>query len=221
MTWKDITIKKYISICTALDATYKDEEEKVFALLSILHDKPTAYFEGSISVAELSRLIREMQFIYSKTHIKGIPSSLRIGKDRYIIEREPSKLISGQYIDLSSYCKDEKTINRNYHNIIATLLSPVDFYGNRFNRMIRKAKTQDELELVHTRIFEERQEIAKKLFDILTMDKVFQISDYFFLLWQNLTNSILDSLEAEKAKAMKNLNQVLQEEGFGDIGDGI
>lgn len=225
MSWKDITIKKYIALHKAMQDKYDPTEDydsvelKAFAILSIIHDKPQAYFEN-IPVNELAKLINDMQFIYATPKSKGVPFMLRIGLKRYELERMPSNLNSGQYIDLSKYCKDENTINNNFHKIIATISSPHDFFGNRFKRMLKKAKTQDEIEIVNVRIWEERQKIAKELLDKLTMDKVFQISSYFFLLWQNLTVVIGDCSVREMKKAVKNLNQVLSEEGFENIGVG-
>ena len=221
MTWKDITIRKYIALSSAMATKYEDNEQMTFAILSVLHDKPKEYFESSIPVIELTRYIKEMQFIYTKETTRGFPTRVRIGLKRYKIEHNPIELTSGQYIDLSTYCKDQETINKNYHKIIAVLFSPIGLFGNKFKRKIKNAKTQAELEMVHFKIWKERQELSEVLLDELTMDKVFQISNYFFLLYQNLINSIPNYLEKKKKKAMENLSQVLTEVGLQNIGDGL
>ena len=94
-------------------------------------------------------------------------------------------------------------------------------FGNKFKRKIKKAKTQAELEMVHLKIWKERQALSEVLLDELTMDKVFQITNYFFLLYQNLIKSIPSYLESKKRKAMEELSQVLTEVGLQNIGDGL
>ena len=221
MNWKDITIRKYIALSNAMADKYEDNEQMTFAILSVLHDKPKEYFESSIPVTELTKHIKDMQFIYTKEVTSGFPTRVRLGLKRYKIEHNVSELTSGQYIDLSTYCKDQETINKNYHKIIAVLISPMGLFGNKFKRKIKNAKTQAELEMVHLKIWKERQALSEILLDELTMDKVFQITNYFFLLYQNLINSIPSYLENKQRKAMEDLSQVLTEVGLQNIGDGL
>lgn len=221
MTWKDITIRKYIALSNAMATKYEDNEQMTFAILSVLYDKSTEYFESSIPITELTKHIKDMQFIYTKETAPGFPTKIRLGLKRYKIEHNVSELTSGQYIDLSTYCKDQETINKNYHKIIAVLVCPIGLFGNKFKRKIKNAKTQAELEMVHLKIWKERQELSEILLDELTMDKVFQISNYFFLLYQNLIKSIPSYLENKQRKSMENLRQVLTEVGLQNIGDGL
>lgn len=221
MEWKDITIRKYIALTDAMFVKYESDEDMVLTLLSILHDKPKEYFEASITISQLTKYIDGMQFIYKKDLTRGFPSRIKVKGRRYTIEHNVSELNSGQYIDLSNYCKDEITINKNYHKIVALLLSPNGLLGNKFKRQIRKAKTQAEVEMAHLKIWKERQELSELLLDEMTMDKVFQISSYFFLLYQNLIKATLDCLEKDRKKVMSELSQVLTEVGLQNIGDGL
>jgi hypothetical protein len=221
MTWNNITIRKYIALSQAMSAKYEDNEQMTFAILSVLHDKPKEYFESSIPVTELTKHIKDMQFIYTKETTTGFPTRVKVGLKRYKIEHNVSELTSGQYIDLSTYCKDPETINKNYHKIIAVLVSPMGLFGDKFKRKIKKAKTQAELEMVHLKIWKERQELSEVLLDELTMDKVFQITNYFFLLYQNLIKSIPSYLEKKKRMALQELSQVLEEVGLQNIGAGL
>ena len=78
MNWKDITIRKYIALSNAMVTKYEDNEQMTFAILSVLHDKPKEYFESSIPVTELTKHIKDMQFIYTKEVTSGFPTRVRV-----------------------------------------------------------------------------------------------------------------------------------------------
>lgn len=221
MEWKDVTIEKFIALKKAMETKYETEEQKVFEVLAVLHDKPAVYFE-MIPISELSELIEGSKFIYETKIKDGVPRILRVNKRVFKVETKVSDLVSGQYIDLSTLCKSEEIINQNYHKILSLFLSPVNWLGkDLFKYRISKAKTKDELIVVYDQIFKDRQEIAEYLLHNLTMDVVFQISNYFFLLYQNLILGIKDYSEREMKKTMKDLKKVLLENDFKSIGDGL
>lgn len=221
MEWKDVTIEKFIALKKAMETTYETEEQKVFEVLAVLHDKPAVYFE-MIPISELSELIEGSKFIYETKIKDGVPRILRVNKRVFKVETKVSDLVSGQYIDLSTLCKSEEIINQNYHKILSLFLSPVNWLGkDLFKYRISKAKTKDELIVIYDQIFKDRQEIAEYLLHNLTMDVVFQISNYFFLLYQNLILGIKDYSEREMKKTMKDLKKVLLENDFKSIGDGL
>jgi hypothetical protein len=221
MEWKDVTIEKFIALKKAMETKYETEEQKVFEVLAVLHDKPAVYFE-MIPISELSELIEGSKFIYETKIKDGVPRILRVNKRVFKVETKVSDLVSGQYIDLSTLCKSEEIINQNYHKILSLFLSPVNWLGkDLFKHRISKAKTKDELIVVYDQIFKDRQEIAEYLLHNLTMDVVFQISNYFFLLYQNLILGIKDYSEREMKKTMKDLKKVLLENDFKNIGDGL
>jgi len=221
MEWKDVTIEKFIALKKAMETKYETEEQKVFEVLAVLHDKPAVYFE-MIPISELSELIEGSKFIYETKIKDGVPRILRVNKRVFKVETKVSDLVSGQYIDLSTLCKSEEIINQNYHKILSLFLSPVNWLGkDLFKYRISKAKTKDELIIVYDQIFKDRQEIAEYLLHNLTMDVVFQISNYFFLLYQNLILGIKDYSEREMKKTMKDLKKVLLENDFKSIGDGL
>jgi hypothetical protein len=221
MEWKDVTIEKFIALKKAMETKYETEEQKVFEVLAVLHDKPAVYFE-MIPISELSELIEGSKFIYETKIKDGVPRILRVNKRVFKVETKVSDLVSGQYIDLSTLCKSEEIINQNYHKILSLFLSPVNWLGkDLFKYRISKAKTKDELIVVYDQIFKDRQEIAEYLLHNLTMDVVFQISNYFFLLYQNLILGIKDYSEREMKRTMKDLKKVLLENDFKSIGDGL
>ena len=221
MEWKDVTIEKFIALKKAMETKYETEEQKAFEVLSVLHDKPAVYFE-MIPISELTELIEGSKFIYETKIKDGVPRILRVNKRVFKVETKVSDLVSGQYIDLSTLCKSEEIINQNYHKILSLFLSPVNWLGkDLFKYRISKAKTKDELIVVYDQIFKDRQEIAEYLLHNLTMDIVFQISNYFFLLYQNLILGIKDYSEKEMKKTMKDLKKVLLENDFKSIGDGL
>ena len=221
MEWKDVTIEKFIALKKAMETKYETEEQKVFEVLAVLHDKPAVYFE-MIPISELSELIEGSKFIYETKIKDGVPRILRVNKRVFKVETKVSDLVSGQYIDLSTLCKSEEIINQNYHKILSLFLSPVNWLGkDLFKYRISKAKTKDELIVVYDQIFKDRQEIAEYLLHNLTMDVVFQISNYFFLLYQNLILGIKDYSEKEMKRTMKDLKKVLLENDFKSIGDGL
>ena len=221
MEWKDVTIEKFIALKKAMETKYETEEQKVFEVLAVLHDKPAVYFE-MIPISELTELIEGSKFIYETKIKDGVPRILRVNKRVFKVETKVSDLVSGQYIDLSTLCKSEEIINQNYHKILSLFLSPVNWLGkDLFKHRISKAKTKDELIVVYDQIFKDRQEIAEYLLHNLTMDVVFQISNYFFLLYQNLILGIKDYSEREMKKTMKDLKKVLLENDFKSIGDGL
>lgn len=221
MEWKDVTIEKFIALKKAMETKYETEEQKVFEVLAVLHDKPAVYFE-MIPISELTELIEGSKFIYETKIKDGVPRILRVNKRVFKVETKVSDLVSGQYIDLSTLCKSEEIINQNYHKILSLFLSPVNWLGkDLFKYRISKAKTKDELIIIYDQIFKDRQEIAEYLLHNLTMDVVFQISNYFFLLYQNLILGIKDYSEREMKKTMKDLKKVLLENDFKSIGDGL
>ena len=221
MEWKDVTIEKFIALKKAMETKYETEEQKTFEVLAVLHDKPAVYFE-MIPISELTELIESSKFIYETKIKDGVPRILRVNKRVFKVETKVSDLVSGQYIDLSTLCKSEEIINQNYHKILSLFLSPVNWLGkDLFKHRISKAKTKDELIVVYDQIFKDRQEIAEYLLHNLTMDVVFQISNYFFLLYQNLIIGIKDYSEKEMKKTMKDLKKILLENDFKSIGDGL
>lgn len=221
MEWKDVTIEKFIALKKAMETKYETEEQKTFEVLAVLHDKPAVYFE-MIPISELTELIEGSKFIYETKIKDGVPRILRVNKRVFKVETKVSDLVSGQYIDLSTLCKSEEIINQNYHKILSLFLSPVNWLGkDLFKYRISKAKTKDELIVVYDQIFKDRQEIAEYLLHNLTMDVVFQISNYFFLLYQNLILGIKDYSEKEMKRTMKDLKKTLLENDFKSIGDGL
>jgi hypothetical protein len=223
MTWKNITIKKHIEICNA-GRNIVDLEEKELTLLSIIHDKPVEYFEN-IPIYKLKKLISELTFLNSKEITKGVPTSLRVNGKRYLVNLDMSDKNGAQFIDFTNYTKDETTINNNFHNIISILLSPTDWLGrDKFKLMLKKAKTKDEIIVVSDRITAQRSLIANELLEHLTMDKVFQISHFFFLLSERLLKSTMDYsmklVNKEMKIVSKNLTRMVKKD-LRNIGGGL
>jgi hypothetical protein len=224
MNWKNVTIKKFIALNQAMKGTFENEESKTFAILSILFDKPSEYFEN-IPVNQLTKLIQDASFIYSKEITKGVPLAVSVNGVNYRVNLQLDAITSGQYIDLVTYCKSESEINNNYHNIISLFLSPVSFWGfDKFKSMIEKAKTKDELVITYSKISEQRRAIANELLNHLTMDDVFSLSNYFFLLLQNLTKGMTDYLMKQQRNQLKEVSNHLTKVIKRDMrstGDGL
>lgn len=210
MTWKNISIKKYKQLNEVLKKNFVNEEDKAIEVLATLHDKPKEYFTDVLPAMELKALIEDANFIYSKPTNTYAKKSIKINGTYYNLQLNISELNAGEYRDISTLCKDENTATDNLHLIISLFLSRRNWLGiDLYKRWKNKAKTETELIVVQSKITKDRLKIADEVLENLTMDKAFELSNYFFLLSQNLIKGTQDYLTKKAYKEMKKANNQL------------
>ena len=222
--WNRVTIKRFVALNEVMNKNYVTDEDKVFAIMEVLYDKPKEYFEN-LPIVELKRLIEQSKFVFERPEDNSAKSVLIVNGNVYNVELKLSELTGGEYRDLSTLCKDEASINANYHLIMSLFMSRRDWFGRSvFKKWVEAAKTKEELIVVHSKITKERIKIAEELYNHMTMDKVFSYSNYFFLLSQKLITNTKDYLHKKAMKEMKKANSLLSKaikKDLQNIGAGL
>ena len=194
--WSDVSIEQHQKLCLALK--FEGEQiDKHIKILAALSDKTEEYFYSEIPHTELPKLIKHTEFIYVKRENKGIRTSLRIKGRRFRINPKVSDLSASDYIDLTTYVKDEDSATVNLHRIMAIFFIEVSFWG------VPKKVT-----------IKSQTEKAIFLQKYLTMNIVTSYSVFFLALYKKLIKATEACLHKEKMrmnKKLKQLNKVLLE----------
>lgn len=204
-SWADVTLNQYIQLTEVPELGF-DELESNLKILSILTGV-SDYVFLSFPKGELKKITSLVSFIHETPKYK-LPLSIKLNGKRYNVNVLPSTISAGEYIDLSEYTKDKKLINKNLPKILAVILQPINRLG------FKSKEDYKNIEGRKIQTVESRERIEKELLD-LTMDKVFPISDFFFLLFNNLTKTTLHYLKEQERKVKKEIVRDLQQIGDG------
>jgi hypothetical protein len=115
---------------------------------------------------------------------------------------QTQKLTADQYIDVTSFCKDEKNIVGNIHNILAAICVEKNWIG--------KSKKYDGAN---------HKEVADLFLNHMKIDTAYPIMLFFCKYFKELADNILIYLESEADKAMEKTkpiaDKILKQSGGG------
>lgn len=175
LSWSDITVQQFIDIYRLSLSRDLDEMERVERVIAILFDKSEQEVEN-LTVAEFNTMARQCAFVMTP-EIPGKPvKQIKIGKRRYSIIYDPTKLRHRQYVEVIHF--GDKPIEH-MHLIMASVVQPVTWYGRRLKNEA-----------------EQHEAIASDLLNARVID-VYHSCVFFCKLYVNLIQHMRVSLVQE------------------------
>lgn len=127
LSWNDITVQQFQKIHELTKYTDLGDIERIEQVICILFDKTIKQVE-EIRISEFNKLAKQCGEIM----IGGIPGKpekyIKVGKNRYAINYDPTKLRTRQYVEILHF--SDKPIEH-MHLIMASIVEPVNWYGKR------------------------------------------------------------------------------------------
>lgn len=181
-SWNTLTVGQFLDIYRLSIDKSLDDMSKVERAICILYDITERQLDD-LTVLQFTAYAKEAaQFITDK--IPGKPvKSMRVGKHRYAITYDPTKLRHRQYVEVVTF--GEKPVE-NMHLIMASVVQPVNWLGFR-----KRNNAEDHLK------------IADDMLKARVVD-VYHSCVFFCKLYMNLIENIRDFLVNElTTKGMK------------------
>lgn len=199
--WEDVTLEQFQRIYElSEDLNLKPLDYKI-EVISILTGCEFNELT-KLSVNDFNKLYEKLKFLETYPKAKAI-EYVKVGKSVYEICFDVSKLTAGQYIDLSTLCKEPAEIPKKYHEIVAVLSSKITigwFFGFK-----------KEYEGYHKN---------SEAFKQLTMDKVFPICAFFLQVWSDLMADMPSYLNSQIMKMTDEIQKEITENPLKVFGDG-
>jgi hypothetical protein len=127
LSWEDITVQQFLDIHRLSLSQDLEEMEKVERIICILFDKTEQEVEN-LTMLEFRELASQCAFVMN-SQIPGKPvRQIRVGKKRYSITYDPTKLRHRQYVEILHF--GGKPVE-NMHLIMASIVQPVTWYRKR------------------------------------------------------------------------------------------
>lgn len=178
LSWNDITVQQFQDIYRLSLSQDLDEMTRLERVVCIMFDL-TEQQVDLLSMTQFKELAAQCAFIMSG-EIPGKPmKQIKVGKNRYQIVYDPTKLRHRQYVEVLHF--GEKPIE-NMHLAMASLVNPVTWYGKKL-----KNKGEDHLR------------IADDLLRARVID-VYHSCVFFCNLYVNLIEGIKAYLVADMMK---------------------
>lgn len=201
--WQDVTLEQFQKIYElSEDLNLKPLDYKIEVISILTGVTFTEDILKRISVTEFNTIYSKLKFLEKYPEAKPI-EYVKVGKSVYEICYDVSKLTAGQYIDLSTLCKEPSEIPKKYHEIVSALASRINigwFFGFK-----------KEYEGYH-----KNSEVFKQL----TMDKVFPICAFFLSVWNGLMADMPSYLNNQIETTMKEIQSEIIKEVSKSSGDG-
>lgn len=190
LSWNNITVQQFQDIHRLSNSRDLDDIARAECAITILYNK-TEHEVENLTLAEFNRLAKESAFVLGgEGSIPGKPvRQMKIGKSRYSITYDPSKLRHRQYVELIHY--GDKPIE-NMHLIMASIVQPVTWYGKKLKNNV-----------------DDHGEIATAMRQARLID-VYHCCVFFCKLFMNSMEHIKGYLAKEMAKAGMQGHQLMQ-----------
>ena len=189
--WSEVSLKQYIEIFDIM-AIDMDELDKQVKIVSILSNEPETTVL-KLSTPAFKQAVRVVSFIYTKPDNLYFKPYLRIGLKRFKVNYLLNTIKAGEYIDLVSYCKDQKEVHNRLSQIIAIFLEPVNIFGFRKSGCYENG----------CQTLDSRNKTAKLIEDNLMMNDVFALSGFFLKSYNALIKATLDYSDSQMTRAKK------------------
>lgn len=196
--WSEVTLNQYIQIVD-LQKIDMDDIDRSVKILSVL----TKEDEDKILDMKLSELkanINKCSFIYDKPVPCKLFARKKIKGNRFRINANMHNINAGEYIDLSTWTKDEKSTITNLHNILAIFFNPVNILGSK-----RKSCYKNGVQTADSRI-----KTAELILHNLRMDEVACLSGFFLKNYIGLMKGTLDYVEKNNKEVTKELEKIMK-----------
>jgi hypothetical protein len=194
---KEITVKQFIAVMDILqDEFYVTETDRDVALLACLTGKPEAYFL-EMKLNEFKAWKNKLEVIDLDSIEAKAPKHLKVNGKTYAPIFDFRKLSAGQFVDVTTFCKDPEEIINNLPKILASLCVPT-------KRGLFGYKLQPYLSVEH-------EEVANDMLEASIID-AYGIALFFWAVWKgsleitgdSLVREILKKKEATKTPLTKN-----------------
>jgi hypothetical protein len=179
-----LTIGQFIQ-CKTISDFETDAINKSIKMLAIVSNKTFDEIE-SMPIEDLTRSLQEFSEIEKLTSNTKVKIKFRVKWKRFECIWQTQKLGANQYIDATSFCKDEKDIVNNIHNILASICVERTWYGKRLKYNPEKHK-----------------EVADLFYNHMKITQAYPIMLFFCKYFEELHNNIQIYLEEELQKAVK------------------
>lgn len=189
--WKDVTLRKYLSMMSDIEA-YKDDQEAVDALM-LHHLAGIPYEELNNLTSESYNTLKEKLSKFLKPEDMDLQKFVTIDGVEYGFEPNLSKMTYGAYADISQY--DTISIDKNWAKIMSILYRPI---------------TKKDKHGLYT-IEQYKGEIHEERWLDVTMDIHFGTLFFFLNLQMDLMRDTLKSLTEKEVNP--NIKQILHESG--------
>ena len=184
MKFEKITISQFIK-CKTIAELESDPLNRNIKLLAELTGKSFDEIE-SMPIDKLTIALKSFSEIESLNPDAKIKMDFKIKGRRFKCIWQTQKLTAAQYIDATSFCKDEASIINNIHNILAAICVEKTWYG--------KVKKYDGIN---------HKEVSDLFYNNMKIEVAYPIMLFFCKYYKELADNILIYLEQEAEKAME------------------
>ena len=188
MKIENLTIGQFIR-CKTISDFETDVLDKSIKMLAIVSNKTFDEIE-SMPINELTKALEQFNEIEKLTSNTKVQMKFKVKGRRFECIWQTQKLGANQYIDATSFCKDEKEIVNNLHNILASICVERTWYG-------KKLKYNPE----------NHKEIADLFYKHMKITQAYPILLFFCKYFEELVNNIQIYLEEESQKAVSLANK--------------
>lgn len=203
MKIENLTIGQFIR-CKTISDFETDVLDKSIKMLAIVSNKTFDEIE-SMPMQELTDALRQFNEIEKLTDSTKVRMKFKVKGRRFECIWQTQKLGANQYIDATSFCKNEKEIVNNLHNILASICVERTWYG-------KKLKYNPE----------QHKENADLFYNHMKITDAYPIMLFFCKYFKELHDNILTYLEEEAMKSMKIANKYKsKEKHLKKSGDGL
>jgi hypothetical protein len=140
-------------------------------------------------IDELTNALKVFNDIETLTSNTKVKMKFKVKGRRFECIWQTQKMGANQYIDATSFCKEEKDIVNNIHNILASICVERTWYG-------KKLKYNPE----------NHKEIADLFYNHMKIKQAYPILLFFCKYFEELVNNIQIYLEEKSQKAVKLAN---------------
>ena len=190
MKFEKITISQFIK-CKTIAELESDPLNRNIKLLAELTGKSFDEIE-SMPIDKLTIALKSFSEIESLNPDAKIKMDFKIKGRRFKCIWQTQKLTAAQYIDATSFCKDEASIINNIHNILAAICVEKTWYG--------KVKKYDGIN---------HKEVSDLFYNNMKIEVAYPIMLFFCKYYKELADNILIYLEQEAEKAMEKVKQTV------------
>lgn len=132
ISWNDITVEQFQEIYQLSLSTDIEEMARIERIISILYGLTQQEIED-LNMVEFNQLAKHCTEIMTG-QIPGKPvRKIKVGKHKYSIIYDPSKLVHRQYVELMQY--GDQVID-NLHLIMASIVQPTTWYGKKLKNNV-------------------------------------------------------------------------------------
>ena len=200
MKYNKITIGQFLKCKTIADLE-PDVLNRNIKLLAELSGKTFDEVE-SLPIEKLTNALKDFNKFELLNPNAKVKMSFKVNGRRFKCVWQTQKLTAAQYIDATSFCKDEKNIVANIHNILAAICIEKNWYG--------KVKKYDGAN---------HKEVADLFYNHLKIDVAYPIMLFFCRYSKELADNILTFLELEAMNQLKKtqpiVDKLLKANGVG------